>query len=85
MNSLNPLRYRPAQIAKAVAALLTSTVALLGLAASEFATGPLATIGGWAAAAAIFLTPIVVFLKKAQPWIDLLDGKLPGLGDRPLE
>jgi hypothetical protein len=76
---MNPLKYRPAQIAKAIVAALTSVVALLGLAAATFAEGPLATVGGYAAAAAIFLTPIVVFLKKAEPWIDMLDGRIPGL------
>ena len=74
MNSLNPLRYKPAQIAKTLVATLTGVIGLLGLFAAEFAEGPLATVGGWAAAAALFLTPILVFLKRAEPWIDLLDG-----------
>lgn len=78
--SANPLKYRPAQIAKTLVAVLTSVVALLGLAAAEFADGPLATVGGWAAAAAVFLTPILVFLKRAQPWTEILDGVLPGVG-----
>lgn len=74
MNSLNPLKYKPAQIAKSLIAVLTGAVGLLGLVASELADGPLATVGGWAAAAALFLTPILVFLQKAKPWMDLLDG-----------
>ncbi|MBF6374450.1 hypothetical protein [Nocardia farcinica] len=73
MTSLNPLRYKPSQIAKALIAALTSIVGLLGLAASTFADGALATVGQWAAAAALFLAPILVFLKKAEPWIGMLD------------
>ena len=77
MNTSNPLKYRPAQIAKALIAALTGVVGLLGLAASTFSDGALADIGGWAAAAALFLTPILVFLKKAEPWFGLLDGQSP--------
>ncbi|BAD56389.1 hypothetical protein [Nocardia farcinica] len=73
MTSLNPLRYKPSQIAKALIAALTSIVGLLGLAASTFADGALATVGQWAIAAALFLAPILVFLKKAEPWIGMLD------------
>lgn len=76
---MNPLKYRPAQIAKAIVATLTGLVGLLGLAAATFADGPLATIGGWATAAALFLTPILVFLKKVEPWIDVIEGGLPGI------
>lgn len=75
MNSLNPLKYRPAQVAKSLIAVLTGVVGLCGLLAAELADGPLSTIGGWAAAAALFLTPILVFLQKAKPWMDLLDGQ----------
>ncbi|MEV0247977.1 hypothetical protein AB0H76_15395 [Nocardia sp. NPDC050712] len=81
MNSKNPFQYRPSQIAKALIALLTSIVALLGLAATTFADGTFATVGGWAAAAAIFLTPILVFLQKATPWMDLLDRMIPQAGE----
>ena len=74
MNTLNPLQYKPSQIAKALIAGLGSIVGLLGLAASTFAEGALATVGQWATAAALFLIPILVFLKKAEPWIGMLDG-----------
>lgn len=73
MASLNPLSYHPAQIAKALVALLTSLIGLLGVAASVFADGGLATAGQWATAAALFLAPILVFLQKAQPLIQVLD------------
>lgn len=72
---MNPLKYRPGQIAKSLVAVLTGVVGLLGLVAAEFAEPPLATIGGWATAAALFLTPILVFLKKVEPWIGLIDGQ----------
>lgn len=74
MASKNPFDYKPAQIAKSLIAVLTSVVGLLGVVASAFATGDLATVGHWATAAALFLTPILVFLQKAQPWMDLLGG-----------
>lgn len=73
MSTLNPLKYKPSQIAKALIAGLGSIVGLLGLAASTFADGTLATVGQWATAAALFLIPILVFLKKAEPWIAMLD------------
>ncbi|MFD3748318.1 hypothetical protein [Nocardia sp. NPDC058633] len=83
--SMNPLTYRPTQVAKALVAVLTSVVALLGLAAATFGEGTLATVGTWAAAAAVFLTPILVFLKKAEPWIGMLDGIFPGAGEQHIE
>lgn len=73
MASLNPLSYHPAQIAKALVALLTSLIGLLGVAASVFADGGLATAGQWATAAALFLAPVLVFLQKAQPLFDMFD------------
>lgn len=76
MTASNPLTYKPAQIAKALIATLTGVVGLLGLAAATFTDGALATGGGWATAAALFLTPILVFLKKAEPWMGLLAGPL---------
>lgn len=78
MASLNPFDYRPAQIAKALIAGLTGVIGLLGLAANTFGDGAFATVGGWAAAAALFLTPILVFLQKAQPWINVLDNLTGG-------
>jgi len=71
--SKNPFDYRPAQIAKALVALLTSIVGLLGVAASVAATGDLQVVGHWATATALCLTPIVVFLKRAQPFLDAVD------------
>lgn len=86
MTTLNPLKYKPAQIAKALIAGLTALIGLLGLAATTFAEGALADIGTWATAVALFLTPILVFLQKAEPWVGLLEKGLPGLGDeRPIE
>lgn len=76
--SLNPLDYHPAEIAKTIAAALTATVGLLGLVAATFTTGPLATVGSWATAAALFLVPVVVFIKKTEPWIGMLDGLRAG-------
>lgn len=74
MASKNPLDYKPGQIAKALVAVLTSIIGLLGVATSAFASGDLATAGHWATAAALFLTPILVFLQKVQPWLGMLDG-----------
>lgn len=72
--SLNPLDYRPAQIAKALAALLTSVTALLGTLAAALSSGGLADAGLWVAGVAAALTPIVVFLQRAEPVIELFDG-----------
>ncbi|MGY2036627.1 hypothetical protein ACW9HF_15200 [Nocardia gipuzkoensis] len=80
MSTWNPLRYKPAQIAKALVAVLTGIIGLLGLAASTFSDGALATVGTWATASALFLTPILVFLKKVEPWIGVIEGGLPGGG-----
>lgn len=80
--SLNPLDYHPAQIAKALVALLTSVLGFLGLAASVFADGGLVTAGHWATAAALFLAPILVFMQKAQSVIDVVDGEDAGGADR---
>ena len=66
--------YTPAQAAKAVVAALTCAIALLGLAVTSFTEGPLAVVGGWAAAALLVVTPIAVFVKSAEPIIDALDG-----------
>ena len=66
--------YTPAQAAKSVVAALTCTIALLGLAVTSFTEGPLAVVGGWAAAALLVLTPIAVFVKSAAPIIDAFDG-----------
>lgn len=73
MASLNPLDYRPAQVAKALVALLTSVIGLLGVATSVFATGGLAAVGHWATAAALFLAPVLVFLQKAESVAEILD------------
>ncbi|BAH52301.1 hypothetical protein [Rhodococcus opacus] len=68
--SLNPLNYSASQIAKFLVSVIGSLVIILGLAAVEFADGPLAQVGVWAAVAAAFLTPIGVFLKRATPVIE---------------
>lgn len=72
--SLNPLDYRPAQIAKALVALLTSMIVLMGTLAAALTSGGLADAGLWVAGVAAFLTPIAVFLKKAEPLFGMLDG-----------
>lgn len=82
MASLNPLDYHPAQIAKALVALLTSVISVLGVLAATLATGGLAQAGGWVAGAAAVLTPILVFLKKAEPVISVLDGEDAGGADQ---
>jgi hypothetical protein len=74
---MNPLNYSPGQMAKSIAAFVTVAVGLLGLAAAEFTEGPLAPIGGWAGTALIALTPVVVFLKKAEPWIGMVGNRAP--------
>lgn len=71
--ALNPFNYRPSQIAKALIALLTSVIGGLGLAAAVFTEGPLAVLGQWAIAAALFLAPILVFVKRAEPLFGMLD------------
>ena len=80
--ALNPFNYRAAQIAKALVALLTSTLGFLGLAAAVFTEGPLVVFGQWAIAAALFLTPILVFIKRAEPLFGMLDNLR---GDRPVD
>jgi hypothetical protein len=72
--SLNPLDYRPAQIAKALVALLTSGVTILGVLAAALASGGLADAGVWVAGIAAALTGPLVFLKRAAPLIDMFDG-----------
>lgn len=74
MASINPFDYRPAEIAKSLVALLTSVIALGGVLAATLTTGGLADAGAWVAGIAVFLTPIVVFLKRAALVADLLDG-----------
>ncbi|WP_280393029.1 hypothetical protein [Nocardia wallacei] len=74
MASLNPLDYKPSQIAKALIAALSSAIALVGVLAMALTDGGLATAGGWVAGVAVFLTPILVFLQKVQPWLAMLDG-----------
>ncbi|WP_228002131.1 hypothetical protein [Nocardia australiensis] len=74
MNSLNPLKYHPAQLAKSIAALLTSVVAFLGLLAASLSDGGLATAGGWVAGVAVVLTPIAVFATKMAPLLGMFAG-----------
>lgn len=74
---MNPFKYKPSQIAKALSALIVAVVGLLGVVASTFTDGSFATIGQWATVASLFLVPIVVFLKKAEPWMPLLDRFVP--------
>ncbi|MBF6301159.1 hypothetical protein IU459_26975 [Nocardia amamiensis] len=80
MNTLNPLKYKPSQIAKAIVAGLGAVVGLLGVAASTFTDGPLTALGQWATAASLLLIPILVFVKKAEPWIGVLEPGPPGGG-----
>lgn len=70
---MNPLDYHPAQIAKALVALLTSTITILGVVAAALADGGLGDAGLWVAGVAAFLVTPLVFLKRAAPVIDLFD------------
>lgn len=72
--SWNPLDYKPAQLAKSIAALLTSVVAFLGLLAASLADGGLATAGTWVGSVALFLTPIAVFAVKMAPLLGAFGG-----------
>ncbi|WP_405490497.1 hypothetical protein [Nocardia sp. NBC_00511] len=72
--SLNPLDYRPAEIAKALVALLTSAISVLGLVAADLTTGGLSTAASWVAGIAAALTAPLVFLKKAEVITDVLGG-----------
>ncbi|MFC8531944.1 hypothetical protein [Nocardia sp. NPDC057227] len=78
---MNPFSYKPSQIAKFLVALLGAVVGLLGVAADTFASGTLASVGQWATTAALIVTPIWVFLQKVEPWMGMIDGRLPGSGD----
>lgn len=71
--SLNPFAYKPAQVAKAAVALVTAVIAVATLVASDLTTGGLSTAAGWVSGVAIVLTPVLVFLKKAQSVIDVVD------------
>ncbi|MEV0357096.1 hypothetical protein AB0H71_13645 [Nocardia sp. NPDC050697] len=77
---MNPLRYKPSQIAKFLVALLGGIVGLLGVAADTFATGMLASVGQWATTGALVITPIWVFFQKVEPWIGMVDNGFPDLG-----
>lgn len=72
--SLNPFAYRPAEVAKALVAFATALVAVLTLIASDLATGGLSTAAGWVSGVAMALTPVIVFLKRAETVIDAVDG-----------
>lgn len=72
--SWNPLNYNAGQLAKAIAAFLTSTVAMLGVLAATLSDGGLATAGGWVAGAAVALTPIAVFATKMAPLFGMFGG-----------
>jgi hypothetical protein len=69
--SWNPFNYKLGQLAKAIAALLTSTVAFLGVLAATLSDGGLATAGGWVAGAAVALTPIAVFATRMAPLLGM--------------
>lgn len=75
--SLNPFAYRPAEIAKALAALLTAAITVLGLIAMALTTGGLSTAAAWIAGIAAALTPPLVFLKRAESVIDIVEPARP--------
>ena len=79
--SWNPFVYKPAQLAKAIAALLTSIVAFLGVLAASLSDGGLATAGEWVAGAAVALTPIAVFATKMAPLLGMFDPSGAKLSD----
>lgn len=70
--SYNPLKYTPAQLAKALVVLLTSVVTILGLIATSFDSGPLQSVGTWAIGAGAVLAPIAAFVTKAAPVMAML-------------
>ncbi len=64
MGSFNPFKYKPAQLAKALIAILGGLVTIC---ASQ-------VLGTWGVVfGATVLTPALVFLVKARPWIEALD------------
>lgn len=71
--SRNPFAYHPAQIAKALVALLTSVIGLLGIVSASLSTGGLATASSWVAGVAVALTAPLVFLKRAEQVADIID------------
>jgi hypothetical protein len=71
------MKYTPRQLAKMIVAALTAAVALIGLVAVVFATGPLHAIGAWAATMALVLNPILVYVTRAQTIIDAVPGEPP--------
>lgn len=71
--SLNPLAYKPSQIAKALVAVVTAVIAIATLIAADLTTGGLSTAATWVSGIAIALTPVLVFLKRAQSVIDVVD------------
>ena len=71
--SLNPFSYKPAQIAKALVAVVGGVIAIATLIASDLTTGGLSTAAGWVSGVVMSLTPVLVFLKKAETVIDVVD------------
>jgi hypothetical protein len=71
--SLNPLAYKPSQIAKALVAVVTAVIGILTLIAGDLMTGGLSTAAEWVTGVVMALTPVLVFLKKAQNVIDVVD------------
>jgi hypothetical protein len=71
--SLNPFAYKPAQVAKAIVALLTAVIALAGLIASALTTGGLSTAASWVGYVAIALGPILVFAQKMEKVAEDID------------
>jgi hypothetical protein len=71
--SLNPFSYKPAQVAKAAVAVVTALVGIATLIASDLTTGGLSTAAGWVSGVVMLLTPVLVFLKRAENIIDAVD------------
>lgn len=79
--SLNPLAYKPSQIAKALVAVVTAVIGVLTLIAGDLMTGGLSTAAEWVTGIVLALTPVLVFLKRAEAVIDVVDPNAAKPGD----
>lgn len=71
--SLNPFSYKLPQIAKAAVAFVGAVIAIATLIAADLTTGGLSTAAGWVSGVAMALVPVLVFLKRAESIIDVVD------------
>jgi hypothetical protein len=78
--SLNPFDYKLSQIAKAAVAFVTALIAIATLIASDLTTGGLSTAAGWVSGVVMVLTPVLVYLKRAEAVVEAVDPAKPGDG-----